>query len=358
MKNKSKSQKSSVLTKAEHTKQMALFELLDSDDINYANFVDFFDSIPKFADTGNKRYWDYSSVKPSITTEFVYSNPKKQRKTFVVTLKPGRVRINKDGVEVDVLVYPSIQREEVVYDALRKLASSGYGGFFEDELGTSFTLSMLQKELKKFSRTYSITELKESLRVLRSAEMHVKAIDGSFEWEPSYLSNMALTNRSEYLSEGGDAKCLVLFDNLVSSSVRKLEFREYNYAIAQETKSAIAKYLTKRMDRRFIHARPDETYDIKMSTVFKAIFKELSPKMSNNTRHMTTALNEMKRKCRIVDYESTPIKDERDSRKIVDYMYTLYPHDHLIKDMKRFHAKSNIMKQKAETYNLTVGSRE
>lgn len=335
-------------------KQMALFELLEQQDLNYANFVEFFDSIPKFVDFGKKRYWDYATVKPSISTEFKFKYSEDEsspgEKLFVVTLKPGRVKRKVDGKEVDVLVYPSIQREEAVYDALRKLASSGHGGFFENELGTAFTLSMLQKELKKFKKTFSIDEIKESLRVLRSAEIQVVAVDRSFEWEPSYLSNMALTNRKEYLSEGSDAKCLVLFDNLVSSSVRKLEFREYNYAIAQSTKNAIAKYLTKRMDRRFKQASHENSYQIKMSTIFKAIFREMDTKMSNNTRHMTAAFKEMQDNRRIKGAKAEPIKHEHDARRVVDYLYHIFPHEELIKDVKRFHAKYSIMLSKSDIY--------
>lgn len=332
------------------TKQMALFELLEPQDLNYSNFVDFFDNIPKFVDFGKKRYWDYETVKPSITTEFKFKHLGVE-KLFVVTLKPGRIKHKVDGVEKDVLVYPSIQREEAIYDALRKLANSGQGGFYGDEIGTSFSLRMLKKELVKFKKTLSLDEIKESLHVLRSAEISVAAVDRSFQWEPSYLSNMALVSRDDYLNNGGDAKCIVLFDNLVSSSVKKLEFREYNYSIAQSCKNAIAKYLTKRMDRRYNQASLEQPYSILMSTIFKAVFRELDPKMSNNTRHMTSAIKEMELNCRIVKSpKPTPIKSDIDSRKTVDYYYTFFPHDQLIKDIKRFHAKEKIMLRKSELY--------
>ena len=331
------------------TKQLALFELLDPQDLNYSNFVDFFDNIPKFVDFGKKRYWDYETVKPSITTEFKFKHVGLE-KLFVVTLKPGRVTKKVDGIEKDVLVYPSIQREEAIYDALRKLANTGQGGFFGEELGTTFTLRMLRKELIKFKKTLSLDEIKESLRVLRSAEIHVASVDRSFEWEPSYLSNMALTNRDDYMHNGSDTKCIVLFDNLVSTSVKKLEFREYNYAIAQSSKNAIAKYLTKRMDRRYMQASSERPYQIKMSTIVKAIFREVDLKMSNNTRHMTSAFKEMVGKCRIRDVVIKAIKSDLDSRKVVDYLYTIFPHDELIKDVKRFHAKHSIMVRKSELY--------
>lgn len=333
----------------QRTKQLALFELLEPQDINYSNFVDFFDSIPKFVDASKRRYFDYQTVKPSMNTEFKYRASSEQaEKLFMVTLKPGRVKIKgEDKQDIDVLVYPTIQREEAVYDALRKLAQSGYGGFYEEELGTSFSLSMLQKELKKFGKTYSISELKESLRVLRSAEMHVVAIDGSFEWEPSYLSNMALTTRSQFLEGGNDAKCLVIFDNLVSTSINKLEFREFNYAIAQQTKNVVAKYLTKRMDKRFKQASQFTTYSIKLSTIFKDIFREMDSKMSNNTRLLNAAITELKKKLRIADANLDPIKSERDKRKTIDYLCTFTPHPELISDIKRFHAKQALVAHKS-----------
>lgn len=326
------------------TKQMVLFELLEPQDINYSNFVDFFDNLPLFIDDANKRYWDYENVKPSVSTQFKFKYEGKE-KVFLVTLRPARI-IDLNGSEV--LVYPSIQREQSVYDALRRLACSGSGGLYGDdqELGASFSLQTLIRELSKFKKTLSIPQIKESLNVLRSAEIRVQAIDGSFEWSPSYLSNMALINRKGFLNDEGDPKCLVLFDSLVSSSVKKLEFREYNYAIAQSTKNAIAKYLLKRMDRKFKQASTEKTYTIKMSTIFAAIYRKVDKKMSNNSRHMKSAFDEMKKKLRIIDVKSTPIKSEIDTRKTIDYSYTIYPHVELISDVKRYHAKRGLMMTK------------
>lgn len=330
--------------KQPRTKQLALFELIQPQDINYSNFVEFFDNLPLFIDDAQKRYWDYQNVKPSLSTEFKFSHEGVE-KLFIITLRPARVVHDEN----EVLVYPSIQREQAVYDALRKLASSGLGGFYGEELGTTFTLQMLRKELAKFKKTFSLSQLKESLNVLRSAEIKVTAIDGTFEWTPSYLSNMALTSRDSFLNNSSEAKCIVLFDNLVSTSVKRLEFREYNYAIAQSTKNPIAKYLTKRMDRRYRQASTEQPYTIKMSTIFKAVYRKLDPKMSNNTRHMTTAFKEMTSKLRISNTAPPKaIKSEKDARVTIDYIYTLFPHEEFIKDVKRYHAKHSIMLRKEQ----------
>ncbi|MDE1465843.1 hypothetical protein [Spartinivicinus poritis] len=337
------------------TPHLSFFQLLEAQDADYSNAVDFYDHIPKFLDTQRKRYWSYKDVTPKVSTEFSF-NYKGTETTFVVTIKPGRITKNIGGKETDVLVYPSIQREESVYDALRKLATSENGAFFKEDLGTMFTLRMLQKELKRFNKTMSIPELTESLEVLRSAEIEIVSLAGEFKWKPSYLSNMALTTRKDILQDGQSNKCLVLFDSFVTNSVKQLEYREYNYAIAQSAKKPIAKYLIKRMDRRYKQASQGQFYPIKMSTVFKATFRKMDKKMSNNTRQMKAAIEEMKKLLRLEKVEIEPIKSLYDKRKTVDYLYKLYPHDRLVSDMKRFNKKYSIMKNRAALYEERQGS--
>ncbi|MBU2714153.1 hypothetical protein [Zooshikella harenae] len=332
-------------------KQLSFFKLLGAQDADYSNAVDFYDHIPKFVDNIQKRYWTYSEVKPQESTEFKY-NYCGSETTFIVSIKPGRIIKDIDGKKTDVLVYPSIQREEPVYDALRKLATSDNGAFFDGELGTLFTLRMLQKELKRFKKTFSIPEIIESLQVLRRSEIEVSSIAGNFKWEPSFLSNLMLVSRQEIESAGSQIRCIAVFDSLVSNAVKALDFREHNYAIPQSVKSPIARYLIKRMDRRYKQASPDQPYVIKLSTVFKSIFKPIDKRMSNNTRYMNKAIEEMKEKRRVKDVEVEPVKHHTDKRKISDYLYKFYPHDDLISDMKRFNKKQASLKKQQLSLQL------
>ena len=54
----------------------------------------------------------------------------------------------------------------------------------------------------------------------------------------------------------------------------------------------------------------------------------------------------MTKKLRLSDVKPKAIKSDLDARVTVDYLYTLYPHDELIKDIKRYHAKKKIMLKK------------
>jgi hypothetical protein len=55
----------------------------------------------------------------------------------------------------------------------------------------------------------------------------------------------------------------------------------------------------------------------------------------------------MRLKYRVSNVNETPHISEKDKRKTVDYTYDIFPHAELIKDMKRFHAKSSLMKARA-----------
>ena len=103
------------------TKQLFLFQLLDQQAINYSNFVHFYDNIPKFVDLGRRRYFSYDEVKPKLSTKFSFNNDE-----YIVTLKPAQ--IEHEGKSV--LVYPSVQRDQAIYDALRKIATTTDGAVF------------------------------------------------------------------------------------------------------------------------------------------------------------------------------------------------------------------------------------
>lgn len=323
--------------------QVKLFSLLEASDADYNHFVTFYDAIPKFIDQGRRRYLDCRDPNSptSMQAEFNYRvGPGQSPRRYIVTLRPASITVEENGHKKDVFVYPSIQREEVVYDALRKVSTAGQGGLYGPHLGASFTLSQIFKELKRFNKTMSFDEIKESLRVLRGANMEVRSLDGEFEWEPAYLSNLALVSRKRYERDGKDARCVALFDSMVTEHVHKLEFREYNHAVSMEIKSAIARYLVKRMYRNYTHATPDKPYNIRLSTVFREVYRPLDPKMSNNVRFMTAAFKELESE-RVIKYvDKKPIKDSLDGRKTADYHYTIVPHEDLISDHKRFHAKA------------------
>lgn len=325
------------------TTEISLFSLLDPSDTDYSHFVSFYDAIPKFIDQKKRRYLDCRApdTPTSLQAEFAHRVAAGQSiRRYQVTLRPASITIKDELGSRDVFVYPSMQRDELVYDALRKITTAGQGGLYGAHLGASFTLNQVFRELQKYKRTMSFDEIKESLKVLRGANMEVRSLDGDFEWEPAYLSNLALVSRSRFEKEGADARCVALFDSLVTEQVSKLQFREYNHSIAMGLRSAVARYLVKRIYRNYTHASPDKPYNINLTTVFREVYRTLDSKMSNNARLMSAAFSELKKERVIQFVHEEPVKDSLDRRKTIDYRYTIAPHEDLISDHKRFHAKA------------------
>lgn len=99
-------------------------------------------------------------------------------KTMTFKLKPAL--IEKDGE--NVLIYPD-QREELVEDALRKLAVNGNGVDVQGKAGVNFTLYELNKELERVGHTFNLNEIKEALLVCKATKrqtQHLRSVETSF----------------------------------------------------------------------------------------------------------------------------------------------------------------------------------
>jgi hypothetical protein len=104
--------------------------------------------------------------------------------SYRVRIVPARVK-DSDGVSRDYL--PG-KREELVEDALRKIATEGQGIFLDDEAAVTFTLYQLQQELKRTGHSYSITQLKESLMICVGTLLHLTDEDEQAIFASSLLT--------------------------------------------------------------------------------------------------------------------------------------------------------------------------
>ena len=118
--------------------QLTLFEILNKDDQKYSNTIELYDGAPKFfwgkVERVSDKYLD------PIHRDFVHKGKK-----YAIKISPGNLT-GKDGVSR--YYYPA-KREEIVEDALRKLAVEGQGKFLNDAASVQFTLYQLREELKK-----------------------------------------------------------------------------------------------------------------------------------------------------------------------------------------------------------------
>ena len=109
--------------------ELSLFELLEPQEQQCSNTIELYDAIPKYH-WGNVQRIDRQFL-PSMERVFEHRG-----RRYRVKIRPARVD-GKDGIEMDY--YPSL-REEIVEDALRKLACEGQGIFLDDQAGVTFSL--------------------------------------------------------------------------------------------------------------------------------------------------------------------------------------------------------------------------
>jgi hypothetical protein len=139
-----------------------------------SNTIDLWDSLPKYAvsrQAMTKLRKDGGFLE-LLELEFKYKS-----KEFQVVIQPAHIK-DHDGVTQDY--YPAAN-EELVEDALRKIATDQDQGYFDGQdfrSGVVFSLYMLRKELAKRGHTRSYQEIIESLRILSGSMIEIRSPPG------------------------------------------------------------------------------------------------------------------------------------------------------------------------------------
>ena len=162
----------------ENPLQLVLFQVADHVDTKrrlapnetpehskYSNTFEFFDGIPKYL--YSKSTWKDGDSVFALEREFEHAG-----KPYAVKVAPAMMA-GKDKVLRPV--FPGV-RERYVFDGLIKLSlQEDKGVFLSDRFGIKFNLRDLQRELKEQGKTYSITQIAESLRIMRAASYQVSS---------------------------------------------------------------------------------------------------------------------------------------------------------------------------------------
>lgn len=295
--------------------QLQLFEIISPTEKDYSNTIELYDFIPKYV-WGRVERIQEKFLEP-VEREFECRGNR-----YRVRIAPARVQ-DPDGVSRDYL--PG-KREELVEDALRKLATEGQGIFLNDEAAVTFTLYQLQQELKRTGHSYSITQIKEALMVCVGTILHLTDESGQAVLASSVFDTIGLQTREDWEGQGEKTKAFVRFNGLVTASIRNNTFRQFNYEISMSYQNIISRQLHKRMNHHFTQASFAHPYTIRLSTLIRDFGLTQYEKISHNLRDVETALKEMVSKDVLFKYDIEKIKDSERKNKIADVKLILYPH--------------------------------
>jgi len=302
--------------------QLQLFELVHPSEKDYSNTIELYDFIPKYV-WGRVERIQEKFLEP-VEREFECRGGR-----YRVRIAPARVQ-DSDGVSRDYL--PG-KREELVEDALRKLATEGQGIFLNDEAAVTFTLYQLQQELKRTGHSYSIAQLKEALMICVGTILHLTDESGQAVLASSIFDTIGLQTREDWEGQGEKTKAFVRFNGLVTASIRNNTFRQFNYEVSMGYQNVISRQFHKRLSHHFTQASFSQPFTILLSTVIRDFGLTAYEKLSHNLRDVEIALKEMVSKNVILTYKLQKIADENRSNKIADVKLSLFAHPEFVSEV-------------------------
>lgn len=289
--------------------QLSFFELLGIENKQYSRTIELYDFIPKYH-WGKKVERIHGKFLDSLEREFECRGKK-----YKVRVQPARIQ-DKTGKERDY--YPS-QREEVVEDALRKIAcGENRASFLDDQAAVVFTLHELQQELKRTGHSYSKDQIKEALQICKRTNLTVTTENGLSVLESSIFETLCLATFEEWKEKGSDAKCFVRFNTLVTAAIRNFDIRRFDYEKAWSYKSVIARQLHKRLSHHFTQAGGNNIYSIRLTTLIRDFGLTRCAQLRDNLKEVKAALEEMKAKNVVDEYQIDPIIDIARHKKLED----------------------------------------
>lgn len=297
--------------------QLDLFSIVESANAadRYSNSIDIFDALPKFHWAKQRELTDLSSAE-------IVRSCTLNKQDYKIVIKPAILKKNNKHI----LVYPG-QREEIVEEALRKIAVSGQAVFVDRNVSVVFTLYQLQQELKNMGHAFDINEIKESIEVCRGATLECFSDDGQTYISSSFFPLIGLTTRGDWSKKGRSAKCFVQFHPMVTASILNLTFRKYNYSLSMRINSPLARFIYKRMSHYWTGAAPTSPYTPHLVTFLSQSPRGLSERMSENIRAMKNALDVLVKNNVVSHYTESVVKE---GRSVVDIHYCIYPHDEFV----------------------------
>ncbi len=302
-----------------------------------SNTIEFWESIPKYSMTqqAQNALRTKEGYLPVLEKEFVYNGI-----DCKLRIKPAAIQEKLEGKKIDNYYYPSAN-EEIVEDALRKIASDHQKGFFDDQgssnedlftSGVCFTLNALREELHERKKTRSHKEIVKSLKILQGSNIEIIFADGKVIALAPYIPVLIAASKIKNV-EDANSKWIAQFHPLVTKSITQKSFRQYDYAVMMSHSTQLARWLHKKLAHCYTNASLITSYEIWLSTIQRDSGHLECKRQADTIRKLEDALEELITNQVLSEFNRVEtVNGER--RKIIDIKYSLKPHLEFIKDVK------------------------
>ena len=294
-----------------------------------SNAIDLWDNVPRYSISRQ------AMTKARINGLFLQHHVAEfqyKGRTFTRTLFPARVE-DLDGTHRD---FYASATEELVEDALRKLAIDQQAGYFDKpnyRSGVVFTLYQLRQELNKRGHTRSYQQIVLALNILSGSIIEIASQDGGeLISRSAYLPHLAAVSRTR-LRDDPKAKWVVQFHPLVTGSIDKVTYRQYNYHLMMSHSTQLARWLHKQLVLKYTFASLINPFETRYSTI-----KRDSRLLDGYARQrdavdvLEAAFEELKAQDVLLSADRQDITSERG--KLQDVVFRLVPSIQFVGDTK------------------------
>jgi len=312
-------------TEADFTgQQLDLFQSFlcntESERDRLSNTFDLWDSVPRYS--VSRQAMD-KMRKAGMFSQLLNIPFNYRGRELAATIQPAWIQDKEGGVTG---YYPSAN-EELIEDALRKIAAEQNYGYFDKpnyRSGVVFSLHMLREELKKRGHTRSYQEIILSLRILARSTIEIATTDGKngegFSINP-YFSGLSAVSRSK-LDDDPEAKWIVQFHPLVTQAIDAVTYRQFNYAQMMGHKTQLGRWLHKQLSLKFTFASLTTAFEMRFSTIKRdSALLEGYKQQRQAVVALDNAFEELKASGVLSSIQKSEVRGAR--AKLEDVVYTL-----------------------------------
>lgn len=304
-----------------------------------SNVIDFWDCIPRYAvsQLAQNKARTVDNFLGNHTAEFQYLG-----RTYACIISPARI---EDEDEVVRDYYPSAN-EELVEEALRKIAADRDAGFFDKpnyQSGVQFSLYRVAQELARHGKSRSHGEIERSLRILSKSIIEIRSAENGEKMAISpYLPSLVAVSKTR-LKEDSKAKWMVHFHPFVTRSIDQLAYRQYNYGLMMKHKSQLARWLHRQLALKYTFAEITKPFEMRYSTIKRdsSLLNEYS-----RERAAIEAVEDAFKELKSADilYSCTRKNITGPRNKIYDAIFTLSPSLEFVTEVKAANKRKQLTK--------------
>ena len=313
--------------------QLSLFETTDN---RQANYTALFDLAPRYLQRAERK--KDSAFLDGVYRDFTFNGEK-----YTLSITPARIRDSSTGVERDEL--PG-EREQLVEDVIRKLASDNLSLGSQEEVMTSFSVYKICAELQKHRHTFNKNEVKEALQILHRSVIEItKVIAKGDKKQKAIVSASVFPTLIMRDENDPESRALVQLNPFLAQAIKSLAFEQVDYEWMMQIKGQMTRWVFKSISLELAGSVDlPEFMEIKASDIALNHGTQWSRwrDMLSQVHRSITQLVDVKM---ISDFTA---RDVMVGKKKLDVVYTLRFSPEFLQDRRMARAKSKFKEDRAE----------